>query len=169
MFGRFLPYLACGFWLVLPPLAIDGLFTARLPAALQPDIFWHDIPAAITWPENALRLLVIALTLLLPLPWPLRRLGERRLGLTIYAAGLIAYALGWLMLIAWPASSWSSSAIGFSAPAWTPLFWLGGIGLIARGPLLERFSFILPVYWGVAIAFCGVHLAHTLTVFTRLG
>ncbi len=168
MFGRFLPYVACGFWLVLPPLIMDGLFTASLPAAFQPDSFWRDIPAAIAWPENALRALVIGLTLLLPLPWPLAGLGERWSGLFVYAIGLISYALSWLMLIAWPFSSWSLSAIGFSAPAWTPLLWLAGIGLLTDRSRLGRFNFILPIYWLAAIAFCSAHVAHALTVFARL-
>lgn len=168
MLGRFLPYVSRGFWLVLPPLAIDGLFTARLPAAFQSDIFWRDIPAAIAWPENALRILVIGLTLVLPLPWPLGRLGDKPLGMAAYLFGLVAYGLSWLLLIAWPTSSWSLSAIGFSAPAWTPLLWLAGIGLITDRSRLGCFNFILPIYWLVAIVFCGAHVAHTLTVFERL-
>jgi hypothetical protein len=166
MFGRFLPYLACCFWLVVPVLIIDGLFTSSLPPAFQPDSFWRDIPAALAWPENVFRFAVIALTIVLPLP--LTRLGERPAGLALYLLGLVAYALAWLAVIAWPASGWSLGAIGFSAPAWTPLLWLGGIGLIARGPLLERFRFILPLYWVIAIGFVGFHLSHTLTVFARL-
>lgn len=168
MVGRFLPYLAIGFWLVLPPLIIDGLFTASLPAAFHPEIFWRDIPAVLSWAENILRFAVIALTLLLPLPWPLAGLRTRRLGLTIYAVGLIAYALSWLMLIAWPDSGWSTSAIGFAAPAWTPLLWLAGIGLVTEPARLGRFRLILPLYWLVLIAFVAAHVTHTLMVFGRL-
>lgn len=168
MFGRFLPYLASGFWLVLPPLIIDGLFTSSLPAAFQPDSFWRDIPEIIALPENVLRFFVIGLTIVLPLPWPLGRLGGKRLDLAVYATGLIAYALSWAMLIAWPSGGWSTSAIGFSAPAWTPLLWLFGIGLVADASRLRRFGFILPIYWTAAIAFCVFHSIHALTVFARL-
>ena len=165
MFGRFLPYLACCFWLVVPVLIIDGLFTASLPATFQPDSFWRDIPAWIAWPENGFRFALIALTVVLPLPW--RRLGEKRTGLAIYLFGLIAYALAWLAMIAWPQSGWSLGTIGLAAPAWTPLFWLLGIGLIADGSLLLRFPAIRWAYWLVAAAFLGFHLGHTLLVLAR--
>jgi len=167
MLTRLVPFLLCCFWLVLPVLAIDGLFGASLPEAFQPAIFWADIPAALALAENGLRAAVIGLTVILPLP--VGRWRGKEPGFVVYAVGLAAYALSWLALIAWPQSAWSLGAAGFTAPAWTPLLWLAGIGLVADGPLLDRLALLRPLYWLVVPGFVATHLGHALLVWSRLG
>ena len=66
------------------------------------------------------------------------------------------------------ASRWSTSAAGLLAPAYTPIVWLGALGML--GPRL-----VVPVYWRprlywlLALAFLSFHLAHGALVVGRSG
>jgi hypothetical protein len=78
------------FLLVVPVLLLNLVFAGHLPPGYQPSQ-WNDVPAAVTVPENALRILVMALPLLLPITIG----GTAHLvGLLLYLAGLAAYATG---------------------------------------------------------------------------
>jgi hypothetical protein len=52
------------FLLVVPVLLLNLVFARHLLPGYQPSQ-WNDVPAAVTVPENALRILVMALPLLL--------------------------------------------------------------------------------------------------------
>jgi leucyl aminopeptidase len=69
-------------------------------------------------------------------------------------------------LINFPNSGWSNSIIGFTAPAYTPLFWLMGIGLIGNS-----FYFNLPYrpwyYISTSILFLIFHNFHAFTIYSR--
>ena len=54
----------------------------------------------------------------------------QKTGLALYGFGTLVYFGSWLTLMYPISSEWPSSAIGFLAPAYTPLLWLAGIGLI---------------------------------------
>jgi hypothetical protein len=141
----------------VPVLVLNLVLGGTLPAAYQPDVFWQDVPAALSIAENAARVAVLALPVLMPL----RR---DRLGWSIYAAGLVLYGISWLALILAPQSVWATSAWGFAAPAYTPALWLAGIGLIGarHKPLL------LLVFALTSAAFLALHVGHTLTIYGRL-
>jgi hypothetical protein len=66
-----------------------------------------------------------------------------------------------------PDSAWSLSAIGFLAPAWTPLVWLLGLAL-----LMQRLQWPSPYRWwhylALSIAFLAAHIGHCAIVFSRL-
>lgn len=160
---QFRKYLASCLWLLLPVMVLNA-FSGRLPPNFQPDVFWHDIPAWIAWPENSLRIIVFILPVLMPLSIDSPR---RRLGLLVYAVGLIAYTAGWLVLMFLPASAWSTSFLGLMAPAYTPLIWLAGIGLIGD----RYFVRFIPtwLYLAVAALFLVFHNTHALLVLSRMG
>jgi hypothetical protein len=70
-------------------------------------------------------------------------------------------------LIAAPSSSWSLSAIGFLAPAYTPLVWLLGLAL-----LMQRLHWRSPYRWWfyltLSACFLATHISHAAIVFMRL-
>ena len=90
----------------------------------------------------------------------------QRQGLTWYAAGVLIYFLAWVPLLFYPGSAWSLSLPGFLAPAYTPLVWLVGIGLLGDGyyfPLSYR-----PVYYiAPAVLFLCFHITHTAIVYLQ--
>lgn len=113
--------------------------------------------------ENSSRILVFALTLLMPLRILTR---AQKTGLFLYLGGITIYFISWLALIYFPDSVWSTSLPGFSAPAYTPFFWLMGIGLIGDSFYFNlrytRFYFLL-----ASILFLLFHNVHTITIYYR--
>ncbi len=153
-------YLLSCFLLVVPVLLWNVFLTSRLPAAYQPDVFTCDIPAFILMGENLSRTLLFLLMLFMPLS------AKQRSAWILYLSGLIIYAVSWLLLICFPESRWSLSAAGFSAPAWTPAFWLAGIGLIGWKALEKRWVGLLYIF--TSLAFLGFHCIHTFMVYNNI-
>ena len=91
--------------------------------------FSRDIPPLVAYGENTLRVVVMVLPFLMPLE--VATLGQRR-GVRLFVVGTIVYFLSWVPLMIVPQSPWSTSWVGFVAPAYTPLLWLAGLGLIGR-------------------------------------
>ena len=157
------PYvLSCGLFTV-PILVWNVVFTPFLPPALVSSEFSRDIPALVTNGENALRIVVMLLPFLMPLE--VEGAGQRR-GVKLFVAGTILYFLAWLPLMIVPQSWWSTSWPGFVAPAYTPLIWLAGLGLIGRR--LYGTRRLTPwIYIGLASMFVAFHVTHTSIVFAR--
>lgn len=154
--------LSCG-WLMLPVLVWNLALGSQLPRALQPEIFWRDIPLPLAWAENTLRLAVSVLPFLMRLPSrPLPKLG-----IALYGLGLSTYAASWVLLIWRPGSAWSQSLVGFTAPAYTPLLWLLGIAVLGRR-LYPNIPYRPWVYATLSVLFVAAHLAHAVLVFTRV-
>jgi hypothetical protein len=157
-------YVANCFWLMLPPMAISGLLGGDLPAVFQAETFWQDIPVWISWTENLSRILLIGLTVLMPFS---AVTALQRWGVAAYSLGLVLYGLALWLLIVFPDSNWSTSLFGFAAPAYAPLFWLLGIGLIGSrgdGVTLRTASWL---YAASAIVFLISHNVHTLLIYAR--
>jgi len=154
--------LSCG-WLLVPASIWNIALTAKLPPAFSLSEFWRDIPAPLAFAENGLRLAVFALPFFMPLN--LSAPGSKR-ALLVYAVGTLTYFASWLALILFPASSWSTSALGFLAPAYTPVFWLVGIALLGRhlfwGAFYRWWMYLL-----LALAFLAAHISHTALVYAR--
>ena len=87
----------------------------------------------------------------------------------MYLAGMIAYLGAWLMLIYAPQSGWSTSLAGSMAPAYTPLVWLTGIGMIGTRLSVRWIPFHPWGYTVSAAVFLICHNAHSLLVLTRTG
>lgn len=156
-------YLHSCFLLILPIMIWNIALTNKLPKDYQPDIFWKDIPALLAYAENISRTLVFVFTLLMPLSFST---STQKRGLILYVCGTILYFSSWLVLIYFPDSRWSSNIFGFMAPAYTPLLWLTGIGLIGNSFYLN-----LPYrrwfYISIVVIFLIFHNFHTMTVYLR--
>jgi hypothetical protein len=157
-------YLCNCFWLLVPILAFNLLFTHLLPAAYQVNIFWKDIPKSISIPENLLRTLVMILPVFMKLGFSTR---SQKIGLVLYMAGMLIYFASWTVLILSPSCAWSTSMFGFLAPAYTPIVWLIGIGLIGDDLLLTRISWKPWIYWAVSVCFLLFHNRHAFTIYSR--
>jgi len=159
-----LAYLLNCFWLLVPILAFNLIFTPSLPRDYQMAAFWKDIPAAVGAPENVLRVLVF----LAPLIMRLRLSGPaERLGLALYLAGTLVYFASWWALIASPESACSRSALGFMAPAYTPILFLVGIGLVGKVLFVPGVPYRPWMYWGLSGLFLLFHNLHAGMVYAR--
>ena len=152
------------FWLLAPVLLLNVLATGALPPAYQPDVFWRDIPLPLAMVENAARVLVIALPALVPLELRSR---AQRVGAVVFAGGIAGYGLAWFALIAAPHSAWSTSALGFSAPAWSPALWIAGLVLLSERTWFTRFRHVRLVLGTSGAIFLAAHVSHALLVFER--
>lgn len=154
--------LSCGL-LLIPASVWNIALASRLPASFAPAEFWRDIPAPLALTENGLRLAVFVLPFLMPLD--LEAPGRIRASF-IFAAGTFLYFVSWLALILFPSSTWSASALGFTAPAYTPAVWLFGIAQFGRRLFWGRF-YRWWMYAMLAVAFLAAHVSHTALVFAR--
>lgn len=149
-------------WLTFPALIWNMFFASRLPPRFLPESFWKDIPGIVHYGENILRTLAFAIPAFFAVAPP--RAGRRGWG--CYIAGTLIYFVSWLPLMFAPGSAWSSSMVGFMAPAYTPLIWLVGIGLLGTEfyfPLRYR-----PVHYiAPAVLFTIFHCTHTAIVYLR--
>lgn len=154
--------LSCGL-LLIPAILWNIALTEQLPPSLSFAEFWRDIPAPLVWAENSLRVAVFAVPFLMPLHLTVP--GSAR-GLVVYAVGTLVYFASWLALVLFPASLWSTSALGFTAPAYTPLLWLLGIALLGRQLFWGRF-YRWWMYVVLALAFLATHVSHAVMVYVR--
>jgi hypothetical protein len=147
--------------LIVPPLAISFGLWGFLPAIYGPDQFWKGIPLWLGLLENLFRVLILAVPGLLYFG---KNDAGQFLGWCLYTGGLAAYLASYLLQIIFPDSGWSQSLAGFTAPAWTTLFWLAGIGLVCVRSWL-------PMPWHRAIYFCAafffliLHVGHAGLVY----
>jgi hypothetical protein len=140
-----------------------GLWGA-LPSTYSPEQFWEGIPSWLGFWENTFRILIFALPGLLLFS---KSDSSESLGWALYGGGLLGYLASYLMQVFYPNSEWSLSLIGFTAPSWTPLFWLLGIGLVCRNSWLP-ISWYRIIYILCAISFLVFHIAHTGMVYFTL-
>jgi len=139
-----LQWLNC-LWLLTPILAWNAIFSSKLAhPAFEFDEAVHQWVLLI---ENILRLAVMVLPLFMPLRW---NTSHNKLGMAVNVIGMLVYFASWIPLMVAPESVWSNSLPGFLAPAYTPLLWLVGIGLIGGW---------LP-YLILSVVFVGVHVSH---------
>jgi hypothetical protein len=153
-----------GALLIIPPMVITFGLWGALPAAYRPDIFWKDIPNWLGLFENIFRVLALSLPGILYFG---RKEKFQSLGWYLYIVGLTVYLVSYLMQIVFPDSAWSQSILGFTAPAWSTLFWLAGIGFVCMRSWL-------PIPWRRAIyllcasIFLIFHIGHTALVYSNM-
>lgn len=157
-------YLKNCFLLLIPIIIWNLAFRDLLPTPFTFEVFWDDIPGFVYWGENFFRILVFSFPLLMPLSLFTKK---QKLGLVIYLLGTFIYFLSWRPLILYPASSWSTSLIGFIAPAFTPLVMLVGIALIGN-KLFFGFRQSTIVYLLVSVVFTIFHTWHVMIVYSAL-
>lgn len=160
---EWLKFLFNGFLLIIPILIWNGIFYSRLPAQYQPEIFEKGIHPSISFGENILRVVIFGLPLLFMIGFSTK---TQQLGLGLYLAGVIIYFLSWLPLMFAPDSAWSTSLLGFMAPAYTPMLWMVGVALFG-----DSFYFSLdykPLYYLIPAALFSVfHCVHAAIVYVR--
>jgi hypothetical protein len=153
-----------GAWLIVPPMVITFGLWGALPIAYSPTLFWKDIPGWLSLLENVFRILVFVLPGIL-------YFGKKETGQTLgwyfYTVGIAVYLASYLLQIVLPESGWSQSVLGFTAPAWSTLFWLTGIGLVCL-----RSWLLLPwhraIYLGNVFLFLIFHISHTYLVYSNV-
>lgn len=152
------------FLLLVPILLWNWLLMDYLPPVYQPDIFWEDIPSWIALPENMFRIAVFVLPALMIISLK-SKTGKR--GMSLYVVGSLLYYLSWLMVMRYPESAWSKSIIGFTAPAWTTIFWLSGIAMLGSRSILSL-SKLNWIYAFMALSFVCFHTIHAVWIALRL-
>lgn len=153
---------SCGV-LTVPILVWNVVCTRFLPPALASNEFSRDIPPLVTYGENTLRMVVMVLPFLMPLEVAT---GGQRRGLLLFTVGTVFYVLAWVPLMIAPQSGWSTSWLGFVAPAYTPIVWLTGLGLVGRR-LYVPSPYRRWMYVALACVFIAFHLTHTSIVYAR--
>jgi len=150
--------------LLLPIMAWNVIFSNKLPELYSKEVFWKDIPSFIANVENVFRLLVFVLPVLMPL-----RISTltQKLGMSLYVLGVLIYFGSWLLQMYFPQSNWSMSVVGFLAPAYTPLIWLVGIGLIGR-ELYFPIHYKEWSYITLSVIFVAFHVTHVWIVYSRI-
>jgi hypothetical protein len=156
-------YLRSGFWLTIPILLWNVIFASRLPAQFLPDIFSKDIPTLVIYGEGILRTVVFGMPLFFSVGIASK---TQKQGAIWYLGGTVIYFLAWLPLLFAADSAWSTSMIGFLAPAYTPLLWLIGLGLL--GGQFYFSARYRPVYYlAPVVIFLIFHITHTAIVYLR--
>jgi hypothetical protein len=137
------------FILIIPVLLWNAVFTSKLPAGYSSDV---GVSQAILILEHVLRIPAFLYPILLPL-----QINDRysQIGIVIYFAGVVIYFVSWIMQLYFQEASWSTSTLGILAPAYTPLIWLLGIGLIGHS-----WFYVL-----ISVLFSFIHVWHNVQVF----
>ena len=154
-----------GIWLIFPILLFSLSLMSRLPAALTPALFNRGIPDVLLNGENIGRILMLAVPLFFSIGISTK---TQKRGLALYLAGVALYYLSYLAQIFFPDSAWSTSMVGFVAPAYSNMFWIIGLGLLG-----EKFYFparlrYRPVYYiAPAVIFLIFHITHAVIVYQR--
>lgn len=140
-----------------PILLFNIAFVRLLPSAYRS---WERVPYEIRIAENIVRGGVMVLPILMDLHIVTHR---QQIGLYLYLLGLVIYFASWAVQIRYPDSSWCRSAFGFMAPAYTPIIWMSGIGLIGS----VRLASMSWVYWTLVALFLSLHNIHAGLAYAR--
>lgn len=152
-----------GLLLIVPPMVITFALWPHLPAAYGAEAFDRDVAGWLLAIENVLRLAVFALPVFLYFG---RESRLQAAGWYVYVIGMLLYLGNYMAQIYLPASAWSSGVLGFTAPAWSTLFWFAGIALVCENTWLS-WPWHRAMYLVVATAFVVFHVAHAFVVFLR--
>lgn len=153
-----------GALLIVPPLIFSFGLWGALPATFSPNIFGKDIPGWLVLSENIFRILVFSLPGILYFG---KQEKGQSLGWLLYLGGLVAYLASYLAQIVFPTSIWSQSLIGFTAGAWSTIFWFAGIGLVCARSWLP-IPWHRAIYFLSALIFLVFHTGHAGLVYFNL-
>ena len=153
-----------GALLIVPPMIISMGLWGALPEAYSPEMFSKDIPAQLGLFENIFRVVVFSLPGILYFG---KTEKGQSLGWYLYFWGLPVYLASYLAQIVFPVSEWSQSVIGFTAPAWSTVFWFAGIGLVCAWSWLP-IPWQRAVYFLCAGIFLVLHTGHAWLVYGNL-
>jgi hypothetical protein len=131
---------------------------AVLPNAITPTQFNDGIPRLLIALESLGRVMVFTLPALFSVGFSTT---TQKRGLIIYVVGVILYCASYGIQNFFPNSDWSTSTFGFSASAFTNIFWMVGLGLLGeRIYFAARLRYKPIFYIGPAFAFVVAHTIH---------
>jgi hypothetical protein len=146
-----------GIWLTFPPLIFSLSLMTFLPNALTPAQFDRGIPDILLNIESIGQILVFAMPAFFSIGIS-----------TLYLAGVALYYLSYGTQNFFPNSDWSTSTFGFTASAYTNIFWMIGLGLLGeKFYFTERLRY-RPIFYIVpAVVFVIAHSIHAVIYHQR--
>ncbi len=135
-------------WFFVPVIVLNVLFTSRLPEMYLVRI---DHPVVIA--EQIVRVVLMALSFLMVIDTKSR---TGKAGIWVYAVGLLAYFISWMVLLRQPATD---NPLVLLSGYWTAAIWLVGIGL-AGGKLWVRLPWRRWIFIALAVLFGALHTYH---------
>lgn len=154
-----------GLWLTLPPLLLSLGLMLIVPTALTPAQFNAGIPTAVVKGELVGRIIVFAMPAFFSVGLATK---SQQWGLGLYLTGVVAYFLSYGTQNLFPDSAWSTSLIGFTASAYTNVFWMIGLGLLGEKFYFGARSLYRPVFYiAPAVGFVAVHVFHAVLYHQR--
>jgi len=154
-----------GYILIFPIIIWNISFFSYLPSSYAPSNFNSDIPLWIIVGENLFRMVLFIFPLFVQVNIKIS-FGNK--GLIIYLLGVLIYFSSWLAIIISPSSVWSSSVLGYSAPAYTPIIWILGLSMMVDSYYFKyrlnysKWHFLLP-----SLSLIGFHISHAIYVYNR--
>ena len=154
-----------GYILIFPIIIWNISFFSYLPSSYAPSNFNSDIPLWIIVGENLFRMVLFIFPLFVQVNIKIS-FGNK--GLIIYLLGILIYFSSWLAIIISPSSVWSSSVLGYSAPAYTPIIWILGLSMMVDSYYFKyrlnysKWHFLLP-----SLSLIGFHISHAIYVYNR--
>jgi hypothetical protein len=89
----------------------------------------------------------------------------QKIGLVLYIVGVIIYFASWAAQMFLPDNMWSQSLLGYTAPAFTSIIWLLGIGLLGKNLVIEKIPYNRIVFIALSITFFVFHTAHAVIAY----
>jgi hypothetical protein len=155
-----------GIWLTLPPLLFSLSLMTILPNALTPVQFNEGIPDAIVNIEGFGRILVFAMPVFFSVG--LSTTTQKR-GLVLYLTGVALYYLSYGIQNFFPNSGWSTHVLGFSASAYTNIFWMLGLALLGEKFYFTNHLRYRPSFYIVpTVVFVTAHTTHAILYHQRI-
>jgi hypothetical protein len=154
-----------GVWLTFPPLLFSLSFMGISPTALSPIEFNKNIPTMLINSEIFARIFVFGMPTFFTVGLSTK---TQKQGLILYVIGVAFYCLSYGKQNYLPNSAWSNSMIGFTASAYTNLFWMIGLGMLGKEfYFLKRLRYRPIFYIAPAIIFMVLHVTHAI-IYYRL-
>lgn len=148
-----------GFLLLIPVFVINIVLYKKLPEFFKP-AQWDSIPKYVPIAENIFRYLSFLLPMIMIIGISSLR---QKLGFVVYLIGLLIYFSSWLLQIKFKEDKYNRSLILRSAPAYTPIIWLIGIGLMCEKTYLASVN-LSPAYFFIVVIFTFIHTWHAYLV-----
>lgn len=152
-----------GIWLTLPPLLFSLSLMIIAPTALTPAEFNKGIPDILIYGETIGRIIVFAMPAFFYVGLSTK---TQHQGAIVYSAGVALYCLTYATQNYFPYSAWSKSMIGFTASAYTNLFWMIGLGLMGQDFYFPKWLRYRPIFYiAPTTIFIILHVTHTVVYF----
>ena len=157
-------YLYNGVFLLLITMLWNIIFYEYLPEAYSLENFRMNIPAIVLAGENVFRILTFGFTIFLMLGLSDR---TQKAGLILYVGGVILYFASWAAQMFLPDTIWSRSLLGYTAPAYTSIIWLLGIGFLGKELVIGKIPYNRIVFITISIVFVVFHTAHAVIAYSN--